>query len=423
MGLAAIESAMSMLESEGLSVNAELFAAPGYRQNSKWNQFIQQATVTFRPVARQGGVRDSNDDAIIARTRKLARSPKVTCVALLVSDADFVEVVDEMAKVGKRILVIIPSNKRSCLSAFCLTSAEVLPLVQKPAPQPRVAAILHGHGQGEVQLGHFVEPEIEDRDIAEIWRVLLNAGFELERKHMSRMSSLMPCLAKFWLQQCHSSLTVFPASCALNAMRARIRAGLGPLTARCNQDLAYLLPLGSGSKTKKALELYGTKMAAQVFSGGGPLMLEDSTDIAMRMLLKLGYVDDELNQDLSGALLSFCNRTVNKRFLRKLSLLPQSGEGTATVLAKLRQALLSDQCPGTWSVPPSDDVVRQRLCKDGLLDREEAPQAEVLEAMKEHFRQHGLPAQKNYIGCAGHFLGHLNSGNPTKRDVIKFDLG
>lgn len=91
MGLDTMKTARNMLEEEGLRVNAELFAPPGYRQNKKWGQFIQQDDVTFYPVARQGGERDSNDDAIIARARKLARSSRIACIVLLMADADFMK--------------------------------------------------------------------------------------------------------------------------------------------------------------------------------------------------------------------------------------------------------------------------------------------------------------------------------------------
>ncbi|CAJ1394062.1 unnamed protein product [Effrenium voratum] len=412
VALGLMTNAIGMLQSEGLKVEAELFAPPENSSNKKWARFIKEYDVNFWPVTRRGGERDCNDDAIIARARKLARSSRVSCIALLVYDSDFVGIVEELNALGNRVVVLVPGNFLSCLSAFRATSAKVMQLAKGPFTGIRVRAILHKDGQGEVGLDDWENPMTDDDGVRMIWNALSKAGYEREE------GSLIPCVAKYWLSHGYGPLTVFPYGFALTAIVARIQPDSA--SRQSKGQMAFVLPLGSGSATKTSIERYGGRLAARVFAGGGPFVLQDSPGMVMQVLSKLGYLDNDLNPDLHDSLLAFCNKTDNKRHLRKLSLLPESGEGPAGVLDKLRQAFLSDQCQGTWNLPAGDRVVRQVLRKEGILRNEEASKLEVLEAMKEHFWKNGWPAKKNYVAYVQQFLARVNCDAPDHRDTLDF---
>ena len=416
IGLDGMTTAIGMLQSEGLTVEAELFAAPQNSSNKHWARFIEDNNVMFWPVTRRGGERDCNDDAIMARARKLARSSRITRIALLIYDSDFVGLVREVDALGKRVMVIIPSQKLSCLSAFRATPAKVmpLPLVKGPFTGIRVRAILHKDGQGEVDLDDWENPITDDAGVRMIWNVLSKAGYEREE------GSLIPCVAKYWFSHGLGPLTVFPYGFALTALVARIQSGLSKQAVQSKGQVAFFLPSGSGSATKTSLKRYGSRLAARVFAGGGPFILHDSDDMVRLALSKLGYIDADLNSDLRESLLAFCNRTGNKRHLRKLSLLPESGESSAVLLGKLRQAFLSGQCQGTWNLAADDRVVRQVLRKEGILENEEAAKLEVLEAMKEHFWKKGWPAKKNYVAYVQQFLARVDCNAPQRRDTLNF---
>ena len=74
------------LAADGGAVKTLIFAAPGRRQNKKWQELFRTPNVVFRPVGRDGGG-DPGDVAIIQAFRKFVRSSLPT-IALLVSDND-----------------------------------------------------------------------------------------------------------------------------------------------------------------------------------------------------------------------------------------------------------------------------------------------------------------------------------------------
>lgn len=116
-----------------------------------------------------------------------------------------------------------------------------------------------------------------------------------------------------------------------------------PLHLPCQSDR-----VGSLKNSSRMLKIYGSKLARNIFRGGGPFMLEDSSDLVAHFLHKLGYLDDTWNSDFTEALNCFWNASGCKMQLRKLGVQLDTHETTVRAAAKLRTELLSDSCNGQW---------------------------------------------------------------------------
>ncbi|CAE7323128.1 unnamed protein product [Symbiodinium necroappetens] len=212
---------------------------------------------------------------------------------------------------------------------------------------------------------------------------------------------------------------------ALEAACEVLQASRHPTSwARCHNDHAFFLPITtSGTNNDKTLREYGGKNARRVFRGGGPFMLKDSTDMVAQALQRLGYLDQGLSTDLPEALLLFVNRPEHKNTLRKkLDALPVSSDTVVDVEHKMRHAFLSNHSSGKWVVAQRDAGVRQTLCKQGFLKTIEAPQPEVLQAMRRVVRSLGLREMRSYNGYVFIIQQHMYSKDPARVGNIEFKI-
>ncbi|CAJ1387016.1 unnamed protein product [Effrenium voratum] len=178
MSMANIRLAADMLRKKGWSLDVELFAPPQRRENTKWRAFMDELDIRFHGVSRSGGFKDLNDEALIARALQLAHMPMVNCISLLVSDSDYVDLVGELALLGKRAVVIVPENRLSILARYNVTTADVWPLPLPGVSSTLVQAILHKTGNGSVQLcDKLLLPSVEDEDRATALAFLANLGY------------------------------------------------------------------------------------------------------------------------------------------------------------------------------------------------------------------------------------------------------
>ena len=211
---------------------------------------------------------------------------------------------------------------------------------------------------------------------------------------------LLPALAKFWFRHELGPLVVYPLQ---NAVRSAhmVLSGQRKIKASSDkEDLAFVLPLSAGLRNSKLIskadrQLYGTGRAKAVYHGGGPFMLRRSHCLTMNVLRRLGYLDDCLNSDLNEGLLSFLNSSRNKQNMRIVGTMPEIGDLLREIQRKINHALVSGQS-FEWSLAPSDMDVRKTLVAERLLVIAQQPREEVLTAMQEYARRHGLRAMKSY---------------------------
>lgn len=186
-------------------------------------------------------------------------------------------------------------------------------------------------------------------------------------------------------------------------------------------DLAFVLPLSAGSPSTRKLstsdqQRYGNRTAKRIFLGHGPFILPQSSCLTMKVLTKLGYLDDRFNSDLNEAMLVFLNTASNKRNMRKLEMMPEGGDSRDEIQEKINKTLVSRQSPGTWSLAPSDLTVRTKLMAEGYLDTRKATLEAVFLAMKDYSSRHGLPARRTYNAYVWQINHFFLGTDPSRRD-------
>ena len=172
------------------------------------------------------------------------------------------------------------------------------------------------------------------------WQGLIqNLGYG-EANHGDLVSKCV----KFWYTNQLGSLTVFPFQPAVKAVHGVLAGSRFAVERNCKEylrKLAYFLPITAkrGSLKKNEEKTFGYAKARAVFRGGGPFILEDSPDLAIRALTRLGYLD-QFNTDVPEAMFLFLNSAENKGSLRKFGWLPGPGDNHVDVDRNLRVAFL-----------------------------------------------------------------------------------
>ena len=318
--------------------------------------------------------------------------------------------------------VFLVRHRSGSRKAFEEAGAKVFLVGAEPEVNNKVRAILNSDGSGWTELAED-EPDPESMALAtDISDTLCGLGYRSHHKY-----PWVPALAKFWLRHDLGPLVVYPMDSALRSAH-KVLSGqkqFKALKSLKKSDLAFVLPVSGPTQTKKTMsaadkQLYGgSGKAKRIYAGGGPFILRQSNCLTMNALRRLGYLDDYMNLDLNEALLVFRNMTDNKRSLRKAGMLPDIKDSHDEIQRKINQALLSEQAHGNWSLAPRDMEVRKKLVAAGLLHRAEQPREEVLTAMQEYTRRHGLRAMKSYNGYVWQLKQCHNASNPTRRDEVK----
>ena len=240
---------------------------------------------------------------------------------------------------------------------------------------------------------------------------------------------LVQLCVKFWFANSLGRLVVFPSDFASLAVHDLIKSAQMRSWKNSSESLAYFLPraqVGSATVTNAQRRTFGSALARGVLMGGGPFVLQDSADMVERALRRLGYLDDTLNTELQEALFSFLNNSSNKYTLRKLAMLPTSGDTSQMVLEALRAAFLSNRSQGQWFVarPGPKPFLLHALKSEGLTNPESSASCspeEMFEAMKVYARRHGLPAMRTFNGLVRRIQDHVEV-NPSKRSLIEIGV-
>ena len=259
------------------------------------------------------------------------------------------------------------------------------------------------------------------------WQGLIqNLGYG-EANHGDLVSKCV----KFWYTNQLGSLTVFPFQPAVKAVHGVLAGSRFAVERNCKEylrKLAYFLPITAkrGSLKKNEEKTFGYAKARAVFRGGGPFILEDSPDLAIRALTRLGYLD-QFNTDVPEAMFLFLNSAENKGSLRKFGWLPGPGDNHVDVDRNLRVAFLSDLTGGRWQIKNPARSIKAVL---QILEKNKTIQAghsanysleETFQAMKLYAKQHQLPVMRTLNGLAWSILRKSNAKDPTMRSVGDFD--
>ncbi|CAE7715060.1 unnamed protein product [Symbiodinium sp. CCMP2592] len=403
-----IQEAIEKLQQRGYKVRTRVFAAPGFDLTKTWASFFKRKEVRFQPVERNPKNRgEANDEAIVRACKKLAASKKNRCIVLLASDCGFLDVLQEAAEEGASVRLCTSARNLAVISRFRQRGVRVIELVSQTSSFSAVRAILNADGSGHVELTKpFKYDASEDRELCS--NFLHDLGYLPESG-----ARLTQSTAKFWFANSLGSLVVFPQQfatqkvCSAASGRRRWQ--------RYRDDLVLLLPLASRRRlSQKQQNIYGTSLGWQLYRGGGPVMLKDSKNLVRRAFTKLGYLDACLNTDMEEAALLFVNAHDNTYKLRKvLDLLPSEGDTVAEVIDKLRCAFRSNLTDARWRVAPRDSSIRRLLYKQGFLSNVNVAAEDVLAAMSEYSRQHGLPTMRSYNGYVFRILQYLDSAPST----------
>lgn len=404
-----IRQAIKLLKDEGRQVQTTLFAPPGRVKNKKWGTFMQEPRIKFEPVPRLDGESEANDEAIQRAVRFLATRAHVACVALLTSDAGFVDTIVELQP--SNFLVLVPGNMHEVIRTYGNANVHVVRLSDSNQGS-RVRAVLDSDGNGSVHNADTYESFDNSANAKCVMAYLQDLGF-LGQKG----GYLVQAAAKFWFANRLGCLTVYPSQLATVAVYDVMQAQSDHVC--YSGDLAFLLPVSSPStNTEACRQTYGSRLARQIFKGGGPFILQDSPDLTERALRRLGYLDDNLNNDLTEALFCFVNANFKGKVLRQFGFLPGSGARTSDVSKKLRDVFLSQDSPGQWQHMRKKRTsmlkVMHLLRKAKIIDGAEYFPAEVFEAMKMYAEHRGLPAMRTFNGLAVRILRSADS-NPNRR--------
>eukprot|EP00438_Fugacium_kawagutii_P036271 Skav218319 [mRNA] locus=scaffold2239:101002:102258:+ [translate_table: standard] len=409
----------------GVNVEATIFGAPGAAENKHMRDLLLRPGVSFCPVPRgerQAG--EPTDEAIIARLQTYARSSCRERVGLLTADTGFAPVMSQLMSDKHQLFALIPSRRVFTANIYKEHGVPVLTLPGE-ARLSKVKAILNPDGTGRVELGEEFDPAPHYAEVDRMyksWEELLK-GQRCQRAFSSSPGFAIQKIVKFWYANGLGSLPVYPSMLATLALDRAIQQGSERWISNTD-SLAYILPTASLVKTKSGLETYGTVRARSIFGGGGPIVLQDSSDLVDQALRKLGYLDDSWNTDFAEALDCFWNNSPNKHQLRKMGILIDTLDTTSGAAGKLRMALLSDSSSGQWHLGGTcTPAVVQLLQGKKLLsgDCEVPAMDDVWQAMQTYAAVHRLPKMRNFNGQADQIIQHCNQSHPQRRSRIAIE--
>ena len=415
--IAEIQAAIAELRRLGHVVKATVFAEPGRERNKKWKQLFSQPGVVFRAVVRNSSTKgEANDDAIAGECLALETCRSSASISLLVSDMGYLDNVCQMSKKGMAVTVLVPARELSVIRRYRSVGVQVISLGSQHDNFTTVRAMLHQDGSGQVELAEPIGFQDMTEDFLQCVNLLQDLGFvQAEGEYVVHAA------AKFWRANSLGALAVYPQQLTVKTLsRLIISDKNNRQWFRHLEKLAIVIPIASSSTmSKKDKQKYGSRLAKQVFKGGGPFMLHDSKDMVQQVLTKLAFLDGDMNADLAEAMLVFSNAPENQYQLRKnLNLLPAAGDTIADVEEKLRHAFLSHLTSGRWRFAPRDRVVRTLLRKDGLLTNDKAEAVEVFGAMAKYSQRHRLPRMKTYNGYVFRILRAFDS-NPAGTGTLE----
>ena len=342
--VAGCKNAIDVLRNGGRTVFTTVYYSRRGRES--WSTFKENAHTCLCFVESSGAGEDV-DDIIVQRLSHLAQIADGACLALLAADVGYADLVRNIVSAKREITVFVPRSAVSSVLAYQETGARVIPL-GRIREGPKVRAFLDPDGSGCVQRAEpWTAARRDDQAAEELTRFLQKWGYRGERGY------LIPSVAKFWFAHDLGRLTVYPAQAGCAAAHQRIKdASPGTAWIEYRNDLAFFLPIaGQPNASRQVNGPYGGELSRRVYIGAGPFIVKDSENMVLEVLRRLGYLDDELNDDFSRAVRRFVSMPENSYWLRKnCKAMPKRTDTKEQVMAKLRRAFLSDDTSGQWRV-------------------------------------------------------------------------
>uniref|UniRef100_A0A7S0FX08 Uncharacterized protein n=1 Tax=Pyrodinium bahamense TaxID=73915 RepID=A0A7S0FX08_9DINO len=326
-----------------------------------------------------------------------SRRPQVS-VAFAVQDADFLYCAKRLQQAGHHASVVMPQGCHIGIQkVFRASQVDVITYGFVPEDgytgHAKFKAILNGSGESDIRssLCDLSSVQYDDSGIRSTLQALAYTK--------SGEGPLLPALARFLLvnELCPHVVWPLPLACQeivplFDQWSARHWVGYPG-------DLAFVIPLAAQCKTSKSIrQQYGSSLCRAVCIGGGPFILEDSEELVPVVLQRLGYLDADLNSDISEAIDVFCDAGRNKSSLIGMGVEIPQAFAVQAKMTLLRGALLSREAHGTWKVAPNDANVRLQLVSSGHLEHANVPAAHAFETLKLLAQQRGLPSRKTYNG-------------------------
>lgn len=415
-----IEWVLQALQAESdKPVLVTIFSVSGRKRSAKWRKFMKQQNVKLHSVSPIGGNEDPTDQQILAYAgQRVARFPACR-LALLTCDTDFIDLCVTISMTEIEVLVYISYVNVSAIRRYESAGVRVVPVPREEPLTYTVAAVLHPDGSGSVQR---CKPFPREHMNPEHLHVLHQTMEELDywSAQSSKLPPLAPCIAKCWFASGLGKLTVYPTQCAMRDMYSAIVEEPRDLQPN-RHNLAYLFPLrkvGGRAFSKSKRRQFGSSMAWAVAKSGGPFMLEDSDDLSMEALRRLGYLLHDFEANPLEALLVFWNMKQNKAALLRMGKMPTTADSVTSLSAKLRLAFLSQECDGHWQTAPGDTEIRRVLKSQHYLDSDASCREEVFTAMGKYAADQGLPKMRTYLGRIWQMLLRMHPSDPSRRDVI-----
>ncbi|CAK8987442.1 Phosphopantothenate--cysteine ligase 1 [Durusdinium trenchii] len=416
-----IEQAISLLEAQGHAVKTTIFAEPERRENRNWTEFLLKPNVSFEAVGRYQKA-DPNDEAIECFMRKLSGRPGLYCIALLTRDTDFIPATLDLQASGTHICVLVCALMHSVSGKYKAAGVKTFTLNAPERRSSRVRAILHDTGDGSVELADpWTSFEQKEKSL-EVMKFLEDFGYR------DGTGFTIQAAAKFWFANSLGSLVVFPSQLATISLSDLVRSHGTRGWERYSGELAYILPISNKGKKRDTRVLkYGSSAACAVYQGGGPFILKKSADLATQVLKRLGYLDDDLNANLTEALRCFVNAAENKKVLRKFGILPDTMYKGQCMIDHLNTAFCSHITPGTWQMMTSQEALRLEvgtiLEKAKILSKADrgCSRNKFFNAMKDFARNRHLPIMKTFNGQAFQIRRDSVKLSPCKRHTIEIE--
>ena len=115
-----IRNGIAIMTEKYGAVRTSIFAAPGREENRRCRELFNHPGINFRPVSRRGTQSggEANDGRIVAEMQRLAASRSAGCVALLTSDTDFANAVEDLVACCQHVVVLVPTGCSTAQSTY-----------------------------------------------------------------------------------------------------------------------------------------------------------------------------------------------------------------------------------------------------------------------------------------------------------------
>ena len=343
----------------------------------------------------------------------------------MTSDAGFLSAVLHVQSSGTRCVVFVPQDKAAVISKYDTEGLQVVSLQAEFPDGAKVRAVLHDSEEGSVHLSDSFQ-KLASKEFHVQTRMV--SDFLDKHGYGVGEGYTIQGIAKFWFANRLGPLTVFPSQMGLNQLYNLIGQGNQQTWSSCSTQRAFLLPRSATSRlTKTGTQRYGSRASRDIYTGGGPLMLKDSSDLTSEALQKLGFLDDQENADLTEAMFCFLNATRNKTALRLRGMLPASGAPSIHVEKQLRQVFLSNAFSGHWqfcnksatTLQPIITILRRAKILSPKSSGFEPTRREVFEGMKAYAESQELPPMVTFNALVLRILRHNALRDPSRRGEIE----